>query len=383
MKYFILIWAALWRKPTRTILTMLSVVVAFVLFGVLQGFNANINSLNDAASNRLWTMSRVGQTEAIPFANAAQIRGIPGVRHVADISFFGGYFQDSRNSISAYATTVREMAAVYPELNITPEQVKAMEATRIGALVGKPLADRLGWKVGDHVPLGTTIWTDKSGSNTWPVDIVGIFDVDPTFRSSNLADALWINQTYFDEARRFGNGGIHQFLISIDDPHRAAEIGKAIDKLFENSPYETRTQPENAAIAAQLKQFADINFIVSAIVGAVFFTLLFLTANTMLQSVRERVPELAVLRTLGYSGKAVLALVLVEAFLMCTCAAFIGLGVAWFAMKGIQKVVNLGDMQPEVLISGIVIATVLALISGLPPALRAKRLNIVDALADR
>jgi putative ABC transport system permease protein len=383
VKYFILIWAALWRKPARTILTMLSVIVAFVLFGVLQGFNANINSLNSAASNRLWTMSRVGQTEAIPFANAAQIRRIPGVRHVADISFFGGYFQDSHNSIGAYATTVREMAAVYPELNITPEQVKAMEATRTGALVGKPLADKLGWKVGDHIPLGTTIWTDKSGSNTWPVDIVGIFAVDPSFRSSNLADALWINQTYFDEARRFGNGGIHQFLISIDDPHHAAEISQAIDKLFENSPNETRTQPENAAIAAQLKQFADINFIVSAIVGAVFFTLLFLTANTMLQSVRERIPELAVLRTLGYSGRAVLALVLVEAFLMCACAAFIGLGLAWFAMKGIQKIVNLGDLQPAVLITGIAIATLLALASGLPPAWRAKRLNIVDALAGR
>ena len=325
MKYFMLIWAGLWRKKTRTILTMLSIIVAFLLFGLLQGVNQGIkNGAGDSANHRLWTTSRMSAVSSMPVSLMPNIQAIKGVQNIAHLSFFGGYYQDAKNPIPAFATNVDKLAVVYPELNITPAQIAAMQANRPGALVGRPLAKKYGWKVGDKIPVNTTIWTNNDGSNAWAFDIVAIFDPTPAFERSPLGSAFWINYDYWDEARKFDNHRIHQFIITIDDPKNAAAISAQIDKLSENSPQETRTQTENAALQSRLKQLADINFIANAIVGAVMFTLLFLTANTMMQSVRERVPELAVLKTLGFTGTRVSMFVLIESLLLCLFAAVVG-----------------------------------------------------------
>src|ERR1700728_2840051 len=329
MKYFMLIWAGLWRKKTRTILTMLSIVVAFLLFGLLQGINQGIKQgSTDTGNHRLWTAARM-------------------------------------SSVSSMA------AILYPELNITPAQVAAMQSTRPGALIGRPLAKKYGWKIGDKIPLGTTIWTNNDGSNNWAFDIVGIFDPSPQFEKSPLGAAFWINYDYWDEARKFDKHRVHEFFVQIDDPRRAAEISAQIDRLTENSPEETRTQTENAALQSQLKQLADINFIANAIVGAVMFTLLFLTANTMMQSVRERIPELAVLKTLGFTGGKVSVLVLIESLMLCLFAAIVGLILSAGAMKLVGSVLGPATLLPVVVIIGLVMAVALAFISGLPPALRA------------
>jgi putative ABC transport system permease protein len=383
MKYFMLIWAGLWRKKTRTILTMLSIVVAFLLFGLLQGINQGIKQgSTDTGNHRLWTAARMSSVSSMATSLMDRMLTVKGVRTIAHISFFGGYFQDSKNSIPAFATNVDKLAILYPELNITPAQVAAMQSTRPGALIGRPLAKKYGWKIGDKIPVGTTIWTNNDGSNNWAFDIVGIFDPSPQFEKSPLGGAFWINYDYWDEARKFDKHRVHEFFTQIDDPRRAAEISAQIDKLTENSPEETRTQTENAALQSQLKQLADINFIANAIVGAVMFTLLFLTANTMMQSVRERIPELAVLKTLGFTGGTVSILVLIESLLLCIFAATVGLALS---SVGVKMVPILGPSRllPIVAISGLGIAVLLALVSGLPPALRAQRLNIVDALAGR
>ena len=384
MKYFMLIWAGLWRKKTRTILTMLSIVVAFLLFGLLQGINQGIKAgLSDTRNNRLWTTSRMSAINSIPESLMDRMLTVKGVRNIAHLSFFGGYFQDAKNALPAFATNIDKLAIIYPELNITPAQVAAMKATRPGALIGRPLAKKYGWKVGDKVPLGTTIWTNNDGSNNWAFDIVGIFDPLPGSNGSPLATAFWINYDYWDEARKFDKHRVHQFIVQVDDPAHSAAIAAAIDKLSENSFDETRTQTENAALQSRLKQFADINFIANAIVGAVMFTLLFLTANTMMQSVRERIPELAVLKTLGFTGGKVSVLVLMESLMLCLFAAVVGLILSAGAMKIVGSVLGPATLLPIVVIFGLVIAVALAFISGLPPALRAQRLNIVDALAGR
>jgi putative ABC transport system permease protein len=384
MKYFMLIWAGLWRKKARTILTMLSIVVAFLLFGLLQGINQGIKAgLGDTGNNRLWTTSRMSAVSSMPVSLMQQIQGVKGVRKVAHLSFFGGYFQDSKNAIPAFAVNVDNFAAVYPELNITPAQIAAMQASRPGVLIGRPLAKKYGWKIGDKVPVGTTIWTNNDGSNNWIFDVVGIFDPSPQFANSPLGSGFWINYDYWDEARSFDKHRVHQFFVQIDDPKQAAVISSQIDKLSANSPDETRTQTENAALASQLKQLADINFIANSIVGAVMFTLLFLTANTMMQSVRERIPELAVLKTLGFSGTSVSVLVLVESMILCLFAALVGLLLSAFAIKAVGSILGTAKLPAVVIGAGFGIAVVLALISGLPPAIRAQRLNIVDALAGR
>jgi putative ABC transport system permease protein len=383
MKYFSLIWAGLWRKRARTIFTMLSIVVAFLLFGLLQGINQGFNTvLANLDVDRLYVSAKTNMTDGLPISYGNRIRGVPGVRAVSHWTYFGGYFQDARTPIPAFATDPEPLFQVYKEIKIKPEYVEAMKRTRTGVLISDALAKQRGWKVGDRVPLGTSIWTTKQGSSTWPFDVVGTFD------SSEYGagfPSFYLNQSYFDEASAFGGDVVHYYLVGISDPHQATRISKEIDALFANSSFETRTQTESALAQMQLKQIGDINFIANAIVGAVLFTLLFLTANTMMQSVSERTAELAVLKTLGFSDGKVLTLVLIEATALCVFAAAAGLLLASFVFASpiVRQVFGGLQMPLIVLGMGAAIALVLAFISGFPPAWRAKRLNIVDALAGR
>jgi putative ABC transport system permease protein len=384
LKYFILIRAGLLRKKARTILTMLSISVAFLLFGLLQGINQDIKSGFGGSSNgRLWTTSRAGGLNSMPISLMEHIGGIEGVRSIAHVSFFGGYFQDARNALPAFATNVDKLAAVYPELNITQAQIDAMKTTRAGVLVGRPLADKYGWKIGDEIPVGTTLWPNSQSRNSWTFDIVGIFDAAPNYAQTSLGSGFWINYDYWDAARLSDLHHIHQFLIRIDDPTRATAVAGQVDKIFENSSDETRTQSENAAIQSQFKQLADIGFIANAITGAVMFTLLFLSANTMMQSVRERIPELAVLRTLGFAAATVCWLVIAESLLMCLGAAIVGLLLSAGAIRLVGAALGTGMLPPIVIVGGLAIAMALAIISAATPAVLAQRLNIVDALAQR
>ena len=384
MKYFILIRAGLLRKKARTLLTMLSIIVAFLLFGLLQGINQDIKSGFGASSNgRLWTTSRAGGLNSMPISLMEHIAGIEGVRSIAHVSFFGGYFQDAKNALPAFATNVDKLAAVYPELNITQAQIDAMKTTRAGVLVGRPLADKYGWKIGDEIPVGTTLWPNSQSRNSWTFDIVGIFDAAPNYAQTSLGSGFWINYDYWDPARLSDLHHVHQFLFRIDDPARATAVAAQVDKIFENSSDETRTQSENAAIQSQFKQLADIGFIANAITGAVMFTLLFLSANTMMQSVRERIPELAVLRTLGFAAGTVCWLVIAESMLMCLSAAIVGLVLSDGAIRLLGASLGTGMLPPIVVVGGLGIAVALAIISAATPAMLAQRLNIVDALAQR
>jgi putative ABC transport system permease protein len=384
VKYFILIRAGLMRKKARTVLTMLSIVVAFLLFGLLQGINQDLKSGFGGNSNgRLWTTNRAGGLNSMPISLMNHISMIEGVRAVAHVSFFGGYFQDAKNALPAFATNIDRFATVYPELNITQAQIDAMKTKRAGVLVGRPLADKYGWKIGDEIPVGTTLWPNNQSRNSWTFDIVGIYEAAPNYARTSLGSGFWINYDYWDEARLTDLHHVHQFMTRIDDPIRTAAIAAQIDKLFENSSDETRTQSENAAIQSQFKQLADIGFIANAITGAVMFTLLFLSANTMMQSVRERVPELAVLRTLGFSAAKVCVLVIAESLLLCLGAAILGLLLSAGAIQVVGAALGSGILPPIVIISGLGIALGLAIISAATPAMLAQRLNIVDALAQR
>ncbi len=383
MKYFGLIWAGLWRKRARTLFTMASIVVAFLLFGLLQGLNQGFQTVvTNLNVDRLYVSAKTNMTDGLPISYGARIKAVPGVRAVSHWTYFGGYFQNARNPIPAFATDAEPLFKVYREMTIKPEYLEAMKKTRTGVLVGEQLAKKYGWKVGDRVPLGTSIWTTKQGGSTWMFDLVGTFD---TSKYGGGFPSFYLNQDYFKENSAFGGDIVHYYLVGIKDPHQATAISKQIDALFANSTYETRTQTESALAQMQLKQIGDINFIVNAIVGAVLFTLLFLTANTMMQSVNERTPELAVLKTLGFSDGKVLALVLIEALALCALAAGVGLALATLAFNsGVLRQI-FGDFKmPLIVIAmGGGVAALLAVVSGLPPAWRARQLNIVDALAGR
>jgi putative ABC transport system permease protein len=328
--------------------------------------------------NRLYTVSRISFIEPLPMSYTQRIEQVPGVDKVAYFNWFGGYFQDPKNQVQSFVTDPQRAFEVFKEWQIPKEQLDAMIHTRNGAIVGEVTAKRFNWKVGDHVPLKTSIWTRKDGAASYDFDIVGIY------KSPTQNNIFLINYDFFDEARSFGQGNVGWIAFSIKDPTKSSQIAAAVDKLFRNSPHETKTQNEKEFAQAQIKQIGDIGFMVNAIVGAVLFTLLFLTGNTMMQSVRERIPELAVLKTVGFTDGMVTTLVLAESILLCVIAAFIGLGLAALIFPGIRSFVG-GDvvLPASVLITGGIAAVLLALISGLPPAWRANRLAVVDALAGR
>jgi putative ABC transport system permease protein len=387
MKYFPLVWATLWRKKTRTIFTLLSIVVAFLLFGMLETVDYAFGhpSAGITGANKLITTNKYSITLQLPFSDEQQIRSVPGVEEVTWITWFGAYYQESKNFVFALPVDTDTYFNVHrDEFVVNDPQMKAYKATRTGALINDALMKKFGWKVGDKIPLHSTIWTQKKdGSLDWSFDIVGSFSVKDATQASAQASTVLFHYDLFDEGRSFGKGNVGWFEERIKDPEQASVLAAKIDALFANSSDETKTQPANDFAMTFIKQFGDVGFVLRAILGAVFFTLLFLTGNTMMQSVRDRIPELAVLKTLGFTDGIMLALVITESLLLCVIAAFIGLGLSYVALPVIKQGLQGVQLTPAALLPGIALAVLLALLVGLPPALRAMRLNIVDALADR
>jgi len=383
MKYFPLIWAGLRRKPVRSILTLFSVIVAFVLFGALHGVTAAIDSLiNGMSDTRLRIQSKVSLVEPLPISYLARIESVKGVEGVGYYAWFGGYYQEPKNQISVGAVDVDRLHSMFPELNLKDEYAAAMRSTRNGALIGRDLAATRGWKIGDKLPLKSNIYMRKDGAPQWDFEIVGIYDFGDGKIPTN---ELWFNYAYFDEARTFGNGTVMMYFAKIANPASSGAISEAIDQQFANSTFETQTVNERDWLRGRIAQIGDMQFFVNAIVAAVMFTLLFLTGNTMMQSVRERIPELAVLKTYGFGNASILALVFGEALLLCVVAAGIGLGIAAALSPMIYRQIGAGGMSfpLNVIWTGIALSAAVAIVSSLPPARRVQTLNVVDALAGR
>lgn len=386
MGHFRFVWASLWRKKTRALLTLLSLVCAFLLFGLLQSLSVFFSAGADfVGASRLIVQSRVSFTDSLPIRLLPEIEAVPGVKIVSHDQWFGGYVGENEQ-VFTFASDPARLRAAYPEWVMPDEQWRAFEQTRTGVIVGRVVADQRGWKVGDKLPLKSNIFPQQDGSMAWEFDIVGIYDgVDASWQSQTMG--LYINHAYFAEANQFGRGIAGVYAVVLEDVDRANEVAQAIDARFANSPNETKTQSEKDFNKGFFKQIGDIGLIVSLILLAVFFTILILTGNTMAQAVRERIPELAVLKTLGFSDAKVTALVLGEALLLCLIGGFGGMLLAEFAMGGLAKAAPMffGAMRadPRVWVQALLAMFVLALAVGLPPALRAGRVRIVDALAGR
>jgi putative ABC transport system permease protein len=380
MKFFPLVWTSLWRKKARTIFTLLSIMIAFLLFGLLQGINAWLSDFGGTNANRVYVVSRVSQLQPLPTSYLHQIEQVPGIRQATYMAGFTGFYQQPSNSLVAFATDVQAFFAMYPDWQVAPEQLGAMNLTRAGAIVAAPIMRAFGWKVGDRIPLRTSVMK-RDGSPDWNLEIVGTYDVPSAPIEANR---ILINYAYFDEARLLDRGTAWAFVAAVNDPARSAQICAAVDALFVNSANETVTQDEKAYVQGQLRQLGDVSLMANAIVAAVMFTLLFLTGNTMMQSVRERTSELGILKTVGFPDRAVTALVLIESLLLCVLAATLGLAAAAAIFPVTAALGIAGSSLPlKVVAFGLAVSVALALVSGLPPAMRAQRLVIVDALAGR
>jgi putative ABC transport system permease protein len=388
MKYLPLILAELFRRKTRTILTLLSILAAFLLFGLLNGVRESFEQAGQSAAGaeRLQVGSRLSFIQALPMALNARITQVDGVETVTYANWFGGAYQDPRNQIFSFAVAPNYLD-LYPEIAVDPKQRAAFNNTRTGILVGEALMKRFGWKVGQKIPLQSTIFPNRDGSKNWDFDIVGVM------RSTDKKSGGWYDQMlmmqwkYFDESTPYNQGQAGWYVVRVADVNQADRVAKAIDALSANSANETKTMTEAAATASWMKQMADIGLIVGSIMGAVFFTLLLLTGNTMAQAVRERIPELAVLKTIGFKDRSVLGLVLAESVLLVLIGGVLGLGLAGVlgpivgAASG--GVINLPRIGFSSWMLGLGLMIAIGLLVGALPALRAMRLNIVDALAGR
>jgi putative ABC transport system permease protein len=388
MKYLHLIWAELFRRKTRTVLTLVSILAAFLLFGLLDGVRESFNQAGQSANGaqRLQTGSRLSFIQTLPQSLQAQIERVDGVRDVTYANWFGGAYQDPHNQIFSFAVAPNYLD-LYPEIEVDPAQRETFARTRTGVLVGETLMNRFHWKVGDKIPLQSTIFPDQSGSKNWTFDIVGVLHAKDKKSGGWYDNMLLLNWKYFDETTPYNRGQVGWYVTRVADVNQADRVAKAIDALSANSDHETRTMTEQAAAASWMKQMADISLIVGSIMGAVFFTLLLLTGNTMAQAVRERTSELAVLKTLGFPSASVLAMVLAESVLLVLIGGVIGLGLASalgpVITKGSGGTISLPSVGPRSWLTGIALMVAIGLLVGLLPALRAMRLKIVDALAGR
>ncbi len=383
MKFLHLVWSNLKRKKLRTSLTLLSILVAFVLFGILSALRlALAGGVSMADANRLIVRHRVSFIQPLPESYLARIARVPGVALVSHQSWFGGIYQDPKNQFGSFPVEPESFLAMNPEIRLPPEQKEAWLKTRTGAVVGRSLAERFNWKLGDRVPLKSSIWPSKSGE-AWEFEIVGIYDAA---KKTTDTSGFFFRYDYFDEARSYGSGQIGWFQVRVHDPEHVAQIAAAIDAEFANSPAETKSESEGAMFQGFAQQIGDIGKIVTAILGAVFFTILLVAGNTMAQSVRERIQELGLLKALGFTDGLVLAVVLGESLLITVLGGTLGLLLGWVMVTGLGQASFVRAFFPiffvptRDLFVGVALALGVGFLSGILPAVQAMRLRPADAL---
>jgi putative ABC transport system permease protein len=379
MKYLPLLWSSLWRKKVRTVFTLLSVFVAFLLFGLLMTIRGAFSfGVDIAGLDRLVLIHKVSLIMPLPVSYLERLRAAEGVALATHNTWFGGVYQDPSNFFAQIAVEPDSFLQVYPEYKVPPDQLAAWAADRQGVIVGVDLARRFNWKVGDRVPIQGTIWQPKSGQ-TWEFNIAGLYDGESGIDKTQF----FFRYDYLDENRRQGAGLVGWYIVKIADASQAQAMGATFDEMFANSSAETKTTTEKGFVEGFAKQVGDIGAIMVAILVAVLFTMLLVAANTMAQSVRERTNEVGVLKTLGFSNGQILALVLGESVLIALIGGAAGLGLAWFI---VQPGDPTGGMLPIFVLPprdsalGAVLIVALGLVAGALPAATAMHLKITDAL---
>jgi putative ABC transport system permease protein len=379
MKFRGLIFANLFRKKVRLALTIGSFAVALFLFaflGVVR--DAFSRGASVAGADRLVTINRTSIINTIPLSYRDQILRIPGVKYVTHNNWFGGTYKDERNFFPQFVIDEQNQRQVFPEFVVPDDQWSAFLKDREGAIVGARTMERFHWKIGDRIPIITTIW----GGGSWEFNIVGVYHGK---QAQDDETQFWLRWSYFEERvpERI-KGQVGWYVLRVNDPDQAPRIAKAIDDEFANSPYETRTETESAFAAGWVKQFGNIQFLIVSIGAVVFFTLLLVTGNTMAISVRERTSELAVLKAIGFSDRSILLLVVGESLVIALVGGLLGLLLAAAAVpviaKGLSGMVPQLLLSPTLLVFGLVTALAVGMISGILPGIGAMRMRVVNAL---
>jgi len=381
MKFLHLIWSNLKRRKLRTLLTLLSIFVAFLLFGLLctikEAFTAGVSM---AGADRLVVRHKVSLIMALPEAYRGRMEKLPGVASAVYFTWFNGiYKNEPKNFFGSFPVDPEPFLAMFPEYTLPEEQKQAWLKSRTGAIAGRSLVDRFKWKIGERVQLVSPIWPRK-GDQPWEFEVVGILDAN---KKSADTSGFYFRYDYFNEARSFGEGLVGWYAVRVSDPDRAAEVAKAIDNEFANSPYETKAEPEGAFMQGFAQQIGDIGTILIGILSAVFFTILLVAGNTMAQSVRERTEEIGVLKAMGFTNELALTMVLTESCLIAGVGGLAGLGLAWLIAAGgspVPSMLPVFYLPVKSVLIGVGLVFALGVVAGILPALQAMRLRIAEAL---
>jgi putative ABC transport system permease protein len=379
VKFLPLVWRNVWRRKIRTTFTLLSIFIAFLLFGILMTIRTAFNLGVDLAGlDRLVLINKVSLIIPLPVSYQTRLQQVAGVDVATHQTWFGGVYQDPSNFFANIAVVPEPFLRIYPEFTLPPDQVQAWLADRQGAIVGRDLAARFGWQVGDRIPLTGTIWQPKQGK-PWEFNVSGIYDgaagIDKT--------QLFFRYDYLDENRADGSGLVGWYVVKIADASRSVELSRAFDDMFANSSAETKTTTEKGFVESFAKQIGDIGAIMIAISSTVLLMFGLVAASTMAQSVRERTNELAVLKTLGFSGAAILMLVLAESLFIAFAGGGLGLAVAWLIVQrgdptgGMLAIFVLPAREMAI---GVALMALMGVLAGVMPAMAAMRLRITDAL---
>ena len=383
MKYLHIVWRNLLRRKIRTTFTLLSIFVAFVLFGYLMAVRSAFNmGVDFAGADRLMVLNKISLIMPVPASYGDKVRAVEGVTEVTHANWFGGYFQETRNQFPNMAVEPESWLRMYPEFHLPEDQKKAWLADRQGAIIGADTAKRFGFKVGDRIPLQATIYRRPDG-RAWEFNVSGIYD-SPVKGTDKTQ--LFFHYAYLNEAVRNTSFGsqVGWYVVRVGDPEQSPAIGKKIDALFANSPTETKTDSEKAFVAGWAKQIGNISLMTQLIAAAAIFMMLLVTANTMAQSIRERTSELAVLKTLGFGDGRVLGMVLLESCFLAVLAGGAGLAVAagliaWHGDPTGAFLPTFYLPTRDIAVGGLIVIA-LGFAAGAVPAWQAGRLRIVDAL---
>lgn len=379
MRFIPLIWKNVWRRKFRTTFTLLSIFIAFLLFGILMTIrNSFAFGVEIAGLDRLVLINKITLIMPLPYSYQARLETVPGVEIATHNTWFNGIYQDPANFFANIAVVPEPFMEVYKEYTLPPDQMKAWLEDRQGVIVGRDLANRFGWEIGDRVPLVGTIYQPKSG-DVWEFNVRGIYDgVDGVDKTQ-----FFFRYDYLDENRQLGDGTVGWYVVKIADGSRAVEMSRAFDAMFENSSAETKTTTEKGFVEGFASQVGNIGAIMVAVSTVVLVMFGLVAASTMAQSVRERTAELAVLKTLGFTGPSVLALVLAESLFIVFLGGGLGLAVAWLLVQGGDPTGGLLSIfvlpQRDVWL-GVALMTAMGVLAGMAPAVNAMRLRITDAL---
>jgi putative ABC transport system permease protein len=384
VKWLPLLLANLRRRPLRLVFTLGSIVVAFWLFALLEALRSGFStSISMVGVDRLMTLNKTSIIQPLPFAHFERAKAVPGVAEVSFFHWFGGVFRDGRTQIPVYVCDPESFLRVYPELRLAPGVREAWLSDRQGVLVGSGVAARHGIRVGDRIPMRSAIYRQRDGGDVWEMNVAGIYDIAEGAATLDR-QSFFFHYDYFNESVRVGRDRIGWMVVRVEDPARATETAARIDAAFENSSFETKTSTEKAMARQFADQVGNIGAILVAVVGAVFFTMMLVTANSMAQSVRERTAEIAVLKTLGFPSGQVLWLVLGESLLVTSLGGALGLALGALSIAaigpGIRQFIPVFELTGRTVAVAALLMLAFGVAAGAWPAAGAMRLRITEAL---